>query len=124
MQVGIVHDFAVDGARFVLREHDGGFGTDAGAGGAVGFAVVLVLYLELFFVIHAVHAEETERQALHAVGATVVVDHGEPWFPVSGVGRSDVFAHLGDFAGGGGYIRQVECIRRRRGGLVEVADLR
>ena len=60
LQVGIVHDFAVDGARFVLREHDGGFGADAGAGGAVGFAVVLVLHLELFLVIHAVHAEETE----------------------------------------------------------------
>src|SRR6266436_3400683 len=60
------------------------FGADAGAGGAIGLAVALVLHLDLLIRGHAVHVEQTETQALHTVRAARVVNHGEPGLPRRG----------------------------------------
>ena len=83
LEVGVAHHVAVDGAGFVFGEHDGGFGADARAGGAVGFAVVVVLHLNFLPAVHAIDAEQAEAQALHAVRAAVVVDDREPRLPIA-----------------------------------------
>ena len=120
LEVGVVDDFAIDGARLIFREHDGGFGADAGAGGAVGFAVVLILDLQFFVLIDAVDAEEAEGEALHAVGAAVVIDDGEPGFPVTCVGGAGLFTEFVQGLCGGCACGEVERRGGRGGG--EVAD--
>ena len=122
LEVGVVDDFAIDGARLVFWEHDGGFGADAGAGGAVGFAVVLILDLEFFVLVDAVDAEEAEGEALHAVGAAVIIDDGEPRFPVASFGRVGVFAEFVECFLGWGRFGKVERGAGWGGG--EVADFR
>ena len=75
---------AVDRSRLVFGEHDGDLGADAGAGGAVGLAVVVVLHLDLVVFADAIDIEEAEAEALHAVGTAGVVDDGEPGLPFAG----------------------------------------
>src|SRR5438128_207472 len=53
-------------------------GADAAAGGAATLAVVLVFHRDAFDLINAVDAEQTEVEALHAVGATAVIDDRIP----------------------------------------------
>src|SRR6185295_17898975 len=93
-------------------------------GGTVGLAVVVVLDLDFLPGIHAIDAEQAEAQALHAVGAAVVVDDGEPRLPIAvfggarlaagglsrvgnagGVQAGDVLETHGDVAGGFGLRR-------------------
>src|SRR5207249_11887739 len=81
LQIGIADDVAIDWAGLVLREHDGGLGTDARAGGAVGFAIVIVLDLDAMLLIHSIDADQTETQALHAIRAAIVINDREPGFP-------------------------------------------
>jgi len=83
--VGFVDFVAVDGAGLILGEHDGDLWADAGAGGAVGLAVVVVLDLDFIVIADAVDVEETEGEALHAVGAAGVIDDGEPGLPFAGL---------------------------------------
>ena len=109
--VGFVDFVAVDGAGLILGEHDGDFRADAGAGGAVGLAVVVVLDLDFVVLANAIDVEEAEGEALHAVGAAGVVDDREPGFPFAGLvhgalateafdqGEDGVAIEVGDVAG-------------------------
>src|SRR5262249_5957319 len=69
---------ARDGRRLVIGEHDRMFGTDPAARGATFLAVVLVVDQDAGVLIDAVDAEQAEIDALHAVRAPAIVDHGVP----------------------------------------------
>src|SRR5688572_17098164 len=86
-------------------------GAHARARGAVGLAVAGLLDADLALG-GAVHVEQAEAQALHAVRAAVVVDHREPRLPPAG--RRHV--HL---ARDGGYARD-DLLRRVAVDLAEV----
>ena len=69
------------GPALVLGKQDRRFRADPRARRAVRLAVVLLLHRDLLGAIDAVDVEQAEGQALHAVGAAVVVDHREPRLP-------------------------------------------
>ena len=67
-----------DGRRFVLRKDDRILGANAAAGRAALAAIVRLFHEDRFGTIDAIHAEQAEVDALHAVGATAVIDHRIP----------------------------------------------
>ena len=75
-----------DAAAFIFGKHDRRFGANATAGWAVGFAIVIILDLDLLLIIHAVDIKQAKGQTLHAVGAPVVINDWKPWFPVAVLG--------------------------------------
>ena len=81
--VGRADIVSIDRSGLIFRKHDRDFGADAGAGGAVGLAVVVVLHLDFVFGADAIDIKETKAQALHAIGAAGVIDNRKPGFPLS-----------------------------------------
>src|SRR6185436_9815030 len=126
-EVLLADHVAVDRPLLVLREEDRDLGADARAGGAVGLAVALVLDRELVVLVDAVDLEQAEREALHAVGAAVVVDDGEPGLPRLELARAGLLADLARGAQDGvgaqpAHVPHVGAVDRRRLAAFEPAE--
>src|SRR5262249_54023571 len=67
-----------DGGGLVIGEDDGVLGTDAAARRAALLAAVLVFDQDAVLLVHAINAEQAKIDALHAIGATAVIDDGVP----------------------------------------------
>ena len=79
----ILVDFvSVDRTGFVLRKQNRDFRTHARTCRAIGFAIGLILYGDLVGLIDPIHIEQTKTQTLHAVGASIVIDHRKPGLPM------------------------------------------
>ena len=68
------------GPALYFGEHDGHFRADPRASRAVGLAVAFMLDLDFAVWRSPIHAEQAKAQALHAIGAARVVNHGNQGF--------------------------------------------
>ena len=81
-QIVLIDLVSVDRAGFVLGKQNCNFRANSRTGRAIGFAVGLILDRDLLVLIHAVDIKQAKAQALHAVGAPIVIDHWEPRLPM------------------------------------------
>src|SRR5439155_14664793 len=93
IEVGLTDNIAVNRPGFVFWEHDSRFRADARTGRTIGFAIVVGLHLDFLLLIDAVNAKETKAQALHAIGAAIVIDHREPRLPLAVRDRAGFGSH-------------------------------
>src|SRR5262249_21665961 len=67
-----------DSRGLVFRKDDRMLRADATAGRTTTLAIVLIFNQNTLVLIHSINAEEAKIDALHAICAATVIDHGIP----------------------------------------------